>query len=158
MRKLIIGLVVVVVIIIGATILFEDEYSESVEDYNVTSRIRSEENEELVRVYQAENDSVVYIVETTGYNPGLVLLVQIEESKVKSLEILSHNETYDYGGYADNEWFLNRFIGKVVDKFELVKIRSESKNQVVAVTGATFTSQAIVDVINLCLETYGGLQ
>ncbi|MFP4457749.1 MAG: FMN-binding protein [Clostridia bacterium] len=157
MKKLIIG-IAVIAIVLSATILFRDEYSDYVDDYNVNSRLRREENQDIVRVYQTKNDSFVYIVETEGYNPELILLVEVEQSEVKSLEIISHNETDDYGGYADNEWFLSRFLDKTVDKFELVKMKSDSKEQIVAVTGATFTSKAIVEAVNLCLENYGGLK
>jgi electron transport complex protein RnfG len=157
MKKILIS-VVALLIVVALFITFQDEYKTYVDDYNITSRLRDYEQGEILRVYSEKDGSNIFIVEKEGYNPGLLLLVQIKDSKVEVLKILQHNETHDYGGYADNEWFLSRFIGPIVDKFELVKIRSEADNEIVAVTGATFTSQAIVDAVNKCLEINGGLK
>jgi|SRR6056297_1677018 len=157
MKRIVLG-AVIVIIVTTFFVISQDDYKEYVNDYNIVSRLRDYESDEVLRVYKEEDGSNIFILEKEGYNPGILLLIQLKESKVEKLKILKHNETPDYGGYADNEWFLSRFIGPVVDKFKLVKIRSEADNEIVAVTGATYTSQAVVDAVNKCLEINGGLK
>lgn len=155
MKKYILAIILVTVIF--AFVFFtKDEYQVYLEEYNNAKRLRNHENEDIQRVYQTRDGSIVYIIETDGYNPGLVILVEIKDSEVLLVDILEHNETEDYGGYAKNKWFLDRFKGPFSKGFELVKMKRESSNQIVAVTGATYTSKAIVDAVNLCLENYGG--
>lgn len=40
-------------------------------------------------------------------------------------------------------------------KLELVKRAAGKAEDIVAITGATYTSQAVVDAVNLCLKNYG---
>ncbi len=147
--------VLLIVALGGALYLInQDEYLAFV-DMNVT-RMRKHEGDEFVRVYATKENSRIYIIDAQGYNPGLMLKVEIDDEDIKALEIISHNETDKYGGYAEQEWFRNRFLGEYPDKFELVKIRKEAPGEIVALTGATITTRAIIDAVNLCIENYGG--
>ena len=49
---------------------------------------------------------------------------------------------------------LGRFVGKAQVSLRLVKMAAQSKEEIVAITGATYTSKAIVDAVNMCLANY----
>ena len=149
-------LAVFLIVALGGALylISQDEYLGFV-SMNVT-RMRNHEGDDFVRVYATKEDSRIYIIEAHGYNPGLMLMIEIDDEDIKALEILSHNETDKYGGYAEQEWFRSRFLGKYPDKFKLVKIRKEAPDEIVALTGATITTRAIIDAVNLCIENYGG--
>ena len=55
----------------------------------------------------------------------------------------------------NKDWFERRFVGKKVGKkLELVKMAAQKPKEVVAVTGATVSSQAVVKGVNRALHNY----
>lgn len=73
--------------------------------------------------------------------------------------MISHQETEDYGGYLTREWFLDRFIGKSSTyQLKMVKIIDNKPDEIVAITGASKTSKAVVDGVNLALENFNKIK
>jgi electron transport complex protein RnfG len=88
---------------------------------------------------------------TEAYNGGMMLLLDydIESEKLLSLEVLKHQETYNYGGYATEEWFTQRFAEKSVARdLKVVKLAAREPQDIAVITGATITTAAIVDGVN----------
>ncbi|NLN52759.1 MAG: FMN-binding protein [Firmicutes bacterium] len=99
---------------------------------------------------------MLLVVETQGYNGPIKLRVQLDVNKEKlsRLTILSHEESATYGAYAAEEWFLQRFSGKDASRdLSLVKVAAANAQEIVAVTGATITSQAVLDGVNQAFLT-----
>lgn len=69
---------------------------------------------------------------------------------IKSLQIIAQEETPGLGGRIVEEQFLNSFSGKIVDpKLVLTKLKAGGATEKVeAITGATITTEALVDTIN----------
>jgi uncharacterized protein YaiL (DUF2058 family) len=66
-----------------------------------------------------------------------------DDGAIKEIKVLEHNETSSYlGGLAD---FLKQFIGKKMN-------RNFSRENIDVITGATITSQAIIDIVNKTAE------
>ncbi|MGF7058492.1 FMN-binding protein [Brassicibacter mesophilus] len=130
--------------------------------YENVSRLKQYENRDIIRVYKAlntinENEEIVQIVRVKGYKGTIKLITSIDMDldEVTDIQILSHNETEAYGGYITEEWFLDRFNNKNADRqLKTVKIIAERPNEIVAVTGATISSEAVVNGVNLSLANY----
>lgn len=110
-------------------------------------------------ILHKENQPKLYAEEVSrqGFE-GLIealLLINIDENKIEQVNIISHKETLEYGGYVDKPWFLNRFKDKSLDKhLKLVKMMEQSEEEIVAITGATITSQALIDGINQGMDHF----
>jgi electron transport complex protein RnfG len=53
--------------------------------------------------------------------------------------------------------FYEQYVGKAVDQFELVKGDTSADNEISALSGASFTSNAVTNAVNAALYAVGGL-
>ncbi|WZL72380.1 FMN-binding protein [Clostridiaceae bacterium 35-E11] len=124
------------------------------------NRLSEYENEVIEGIYLVANkdqQEVVQIVNQKGFVEEIKLLISINDAtnSIKEIEILKHNESHDYGALLTEAWFLNRFKNKQVDKMlEIVKMTATKDDEIVAITGATKTSQAVVDGVNRAMKNY----
>ncbi len=80
-----------------------------------------------------------------GFADKIELMVGINaDHEVTGVEILSHSETPGLGAKATTDAFKNQFKGKDVE-LSVVKVPTENKNEISAITGATITSRAVAD-------------
>ena len=94
----------------------------------------------------------VYVVNTTtlgksieGYGGPTPLKIYINKNKVEKIEYLKSQETPKY--YAKvKKAFADKWVG--------LKVKDASKQKVDAVTGATFTSDAVIKNVQLGLDYY----
>ena len=94
----------------------------------------------------------VYVVTTTklgkdveGYNGPTPLKIYINKNKVEKIEFLKSQETPKY--YAKVKKALQ-------DAWNGLKVKDAQTKQVDAVTGATFSSEAVIKNVQLGLEYY----
>lgn len=94
----------------------------------------------------------VYIVNTTslgkdieGYNGPTPLKVFVKKNKVERIEFLKSQESPKY--YA-------RVKKELQEKWNGLKVKDAKALQVDAVTGATFSSEAVIKNIQLALDYY----
>lgn len=158
-RYLIILLIFAVCLSSALFIINSDGYKSQLKQigYHNLQRLKSVENDDVIRVYRA-NSEILQIVASEGYNGDIIILVSIKEDKITMVDILDHDETEDYGGYIVEEWFLNRLCLPIDNELNTVKMKKVKSNDVVAVTGATISSNAVVDGVNKCIKNYGGLR
>ena len=64
--------------------------------------------------------------------------------------ILKHNETPGLGDKATKPAFREQFAGKTLE--ELVVVKTPSKNNIQALTGATITSRAVTNSFKAALQ------
>jgi len=87
-----------------------------------------------------------------GYQGEIILMVGVDNNLTRStgMTVLENVETPGLGGKITGKSFQDQFKGLlVVPEIELVKGKKpERDNQVQAITGATISSQAIVEIIN----------
>lgn len=122
--------------------------------YENLYRNKEYETDKIVRVYSAEDGQIVQIIKTQGFHDGMEIAVIIGEEEITKVLILKHDETQKYGGYVTQLWFLQRFNLPINKKLELVKLTKEKENEVIAITGATLTSEAVVQSVNECINNY----
>lgn len=116
-------------------------------------RVKSYEYGMITRVYVSDQ-KMIQVVETDGYNENLIFLVAIEKGQIVDFKVISHQETDDYGDYITEDWFEDRMKVDCSQPLEVVKLAKEKPNQIVAITGATITTDAIVKGMNNCIDNY----
>lgn len=113
-------------------------------------------NEQVLIRYPLEEGKERFLAAGAGYEDWILLDVVIDQKQVIDVEVVYSKESDGYGSYVEDEWFLKRTLLELNPALELVKYRKEASNEVVAITGATMTSQGVVDAINTCIEIKGG--
>ena len=70
--------------------------------------------------------------------------------KFAGYAVLSSNETPGFGDKIKRSYYRNQFKGAPVEELGLVKTGDDKKvdSEIVAISGATVSSQAVVDIIN----------
>lgn len=94
-------------------------------------------------------------VSSKGYGGSMVMVVGLSlDGTVKGIRVLSHSETPGLGSKAAEAAFASQFEGKRVEVFKLVKSSPSSEGEVQAVSGATISSRAVLEGVNLALEVF----
>ena len=129
---------------------FHSTLSEYDKEYK--HRIMEYEKENILRCYSLDDDEIGFVVYSQGYENVILLFAVLDNIDIKQVKILYHNESEDYGEYVDEDWFLSRLMIPYSGQLETVTVSREKDNQIVAITGATITSEAVVDAINKCIN------
>ena len=94
----------------------------------------------------------MYVVNTTklgkdvqGYVAITPVKVYIKKNKVEKVEFLKNQETPKY---------MARVKKALINKWDGLKVKDAAKQKVDGVTGATFSSDAIIKNVQLALEYY----
>ena len=109
------------------------------------------------RILQAENGDWAVLTRPIGYNGpiSLALVIDHETSATSGLVIVAHNETRHYVRGLEEDWFTSRFAEKQAGKaLRVVRLEAHEPSDVVAITGATVTTQAVVNGVNAALSLY----
>lgn len=96
----------------------------------------------------------VFSTSAKGYGGDIDVMVGIDlKGTVKGISILSISETAGLGMNAKNESFLNQYIEKT-GKLSVIKNGTPKENEIQALTGATITSKAVTDAVNIAQSLY----
>ena len=110
---------------------------------------------DIVRVFQGA--PVGYVVELSpeGYSGKINVIVGISsaDKSVAGVRILKHTETPGLGSLAASEAFYRKFDNKPLIPLKVVK-NKQGDDEIDALTGATITTNAIVDAVNQAIEWY----
>ena len=94
----------------------------------------------------------VYVVNTTtigkdvkGYIGPTPLKIYIQKNKVQKIEALKNQETPKYFAKVKRQ---------LLDKWNGMKVKDAKKMKVDAVTGATYSSKAVIENVKLGLDYY----
>ncbi|MFA6618997.1 MAG: RnfABCDGE type electron transport complex subunit G [Candidatus Neomarinimicrobiota bacterium] len=129
-----------------------DVLPESVKVEVIKVKIDDEEREVYKAIKKNEVVAYAFQVSGSGFQSDLVLMVGVSPdfSELNSLKILSQMETPGLGTRIEEEWFIEQFKGlKLKPSVTYIKNAKPSKdNEIQAITGATISSAAIVDILN----------
>jgi Na+-transporting NADH:ubiquinone oxidoreductase subunit NqrC len=95
-----------------------------------------------------------------GFNKAadisLFICVGPDLETIKGIDVLDHTETPGLGGRITEEGFKGQFVGKKLKpKLSLVRGRETvGPNEVHAITGASYTSKGIENIINEAMDTF----
>jgi electron transport complex protein RnfG len=112
---------------------------------------------ESVQVYKAVSESgqvVGWSFEAVG--PGfadkikLVVAVDASFDQIEGYDVLSSNETPGFGDRIKNSYFRDQFKGAPAGELKLVTVGDPKKidSEIVAISGATISSEAVVDIVS----------
>ena len=100
----------------------------------------------------ADGNVIGYLINATsndGYNGTVQISIGItNEGTVTGIGFLTLAETPGLGMKADEPEFKGQFTGKTADIFEVTKTAPSADNQIQAISGATFTSNAVTGAAN----------
>jgi len=104
---------------------------------------------------------VAYISSTAGkgYSSYIAMLVSMDtDLKIKDVKILHHGETPGLGDQVEDRiLFLDQFKGKALS--QLVLLKTETKENIQAISGATISSRAVTngvkDAVQTLVDKYG---
>ena len=121
-----------------------------------------EKDKELFMYYDDELQGIGFIATRLGYgfnkaaDISLFICVGPDLETVKGIEVLDHAETPGLGGRMTEEKFKKQFVGKKLKpKLSIVRGRKTiGSNEVHAITGASYTSKGIENIINEAMEAF----
>ena len=123
----------------------------------------SKKGKELFMYYKDKKlEGIGFISTKLGYgfnkaaDISLFICVSPDLETVKGIEVLDHTETPGLGGRMTEEEFKRQFVGKKLKpRLSLVRGRETvGQSEVHAITGASYTSKGIENIINEAMETF----
>jgi len=108
-------------------------------------------------VYEAKDDKqaavgFAFVGTGSGFADKIKLVIAVDKdcSKLLGFEVLFSNETPGFGSRITENWFGQQFVGAPAGVLELIKSGDTEKidDQIVALTGATVSSTAVVNIFN----------
>ena len=118
------------------------------------SDVKTADNATYVEALDESGNIVGYVFTTSskGYGGEIKVMTGISaDGDVTGVEILSIEETAGLGMNAKKDDFKNQYVGNN-GAFTVVKSNA-GDNEIQALTGATITSQAVTDAVNVAVET-----
>jgi electron transport complex protein RnfG len=123
----------------------------------IESSTRQTQEIKLYKDVSAAGQNVGWAFGTSGYGFAdkieLVVAVDSDFQKIAGYEVLSSNETPGFGDQVKLPWYRDQFAGIPAETLQLERGGDPDKkdNQIVAITGATISSRAVVNIINSTL-------
>ena len=107
----------------------------------------------------AYNDEGLYafILEPVAYNGPVTLALVIDEAinETVGLRVVRHDETYEFVRDMESKWFMDRFAQKPAAQYlRLVRLNTRADDEVVAITGATVTTEGVINGVNAAFGVY----
>jgi len=101
-----------------------------------------------------------FIAEGSGFADKIELVIAVNASfeELAGFDVLASNETPGFGDQIKLDYYRNQFRNAPAMKLELSKTGDDKKidSEIVAITGATVSSQAVVDILNNYIEQVKG--
>ena len=124
---------------------------------------KDETGKELFMYFKDERlQGIGFITTKLGYgfnkaaDISLFICVGPDLQTIKGIEVLDHTETPGLGGRMTEDEFKGQFVGKKLKpRLSLVRGRETvGPNEVHAITGASYTSKGIENIINEAMRTF----
>lgn len=115
-------------------------------------------NTEITAVVEARNEKeevigyAFSVLSHDGYGGDIDVCIGISLDKtITGVEIISLNETTGMGMRATEPAFIEQYKDKKVDAFVVTKTGKSAENEIDAISGATVTSNAVTNAVNMAL-------
>lgn len=114
-------------------------------------------DEVVYKLFDEQDNSVGYafLAQGQGYQGKIKILAVVDSSleKLEGIEVVESVETPGLGARITEALFREQFKKlTVIPKIEYVKEEVEKDNQIMAITGATVTSGAVINILNKRIE------
>ncbi len=122
---------------------------------NSSSDLGNVQIEDAVEALDASGNQVGYVIKSTskdGYGGAITLAVGISaDGMLTGIDFLTINETAGLGMKATEDTFKNQFKDKNVEILKVTKNGASAEDEIDALSGATFTSNATTNAVNAAL-------
>ncbi len=117
---------------------------------------------EKVKIYKAVSDTDECVgwsfkAVGEGFSGKIELVVAVDKDfeKIAGFEVLTSSETPGFGDQIKLSYFRSQFAGAPADELTVVKTGDPSKidADIVAITGASVSSEAVVNILNSFLSS-----
>ncbi len=110
---------------------------------------------QVIKALSADEQTVVgwsFNAAGSGFADKIELVVAVDPNfqTIAGFDVLSSNETPGFGDQIKYDYFRNQFKGAPAAALKLVSLGepTEIDSQIVAITGATVSSQAVVEIVS----------
>lgn len=94
----------------------------------------------------------IYKIANNGYGGPVVCLIAVDQNKqLRGVDVLEMSETPNLGDKAKDKRWLAQYLGKS-GALKVVKTKVASDDEIVAITGATITSNCVTKSVNMALN------
>lgn len=176
--------VVILGVVASAILLGSDTYTKEIikdnQDYSLKASILNAfgigQMDDVVATYDQNisektiGDSLFYFSEDGGVGfevsgKGLwgpiegFLVLEPDLKTIRGIQILYNEETPGLGGVVAEQWYLDKYKGKIFDPTVLIKKEADpsATNEIDSITGATLTSTFFQKLLNENYEARKGL-
>jgi electron transport complex protein RnfG len=114
----------------------------------------------IVDIFEAKRDNEIVgyafkLATKEGYGGTIELIVGINtDSTVSGIDIIKHSETPGLGAKSDKNSFKDQFKGKPTKPLTVVKDKADTDTEIDSISGATISSRAVTNAVNLAIEYY----
>ena len=124
------------------------------EQVEIQSLQRMNENIDIYKAMSDANECVGWSFEAIGSGFAdkikLVIAVDKDFEKIAGFDVLSSNETPGFGDQIKHDFFRDQFEDAPVGELKLVTVgdSEEPDSEIVAISGATISSEAVVEIVS----------
>ncbi|MHC4439080.1 MAG: FMN-binding protein [Planctomycetota bacterium] len=124
------------------------------EQIEIQSLQRKKENIQIYKAVSDSNECVGWSFEAigSGFADKIKLVVAVDKDfeKIAGFDVLSSNETPGFGDQIKYDYFRNQFKGAPAGELKLVTVGEpeEIDSQIVAISGATISSEAVIEIVS----------
>lgn len=111
---------------------------------------------EIEKVFQNKQKYVIYAIGHGGYKGDIELVVLIDNDIITNIKGYNIQETDDVGTKAFADAFLSQFMNRNITELDRFKggNRPSDRIDILYVTGATYSSKAVLNAINTVIAWY----
>ncbi|WP_276662743.1 FMN-binding protein [Syntrophomonas wolfei] len=134
-----------------------DKQVETIEIQDETARKFPAIDKMFKVVADEEQENYVFLVSPIGYRAPINIMVAIdgEKDEIAGIKVLQQDETPGWGEWLAETWFTDRFKGKGVDIYlERAVLEAKAPNEIIQITSATVTTQAVLNGVNAAMGAY----
>ena len=135
--------------------------AETFEDFEVKTTVSADGNVKINEVKLAKNadgDNVGYVLLITtnqGYGGDVTLSMGVlADGSIAGVKVISMSETPGLGAKCTDEGWISQFKG-ISGEVAYTKDGKVKDNEIDAISGATYTTEAVVGAVNFGLEVMG---
>lgn len=131
-----------------------NDFKIAIEGLQIPGRRGKVAKTDIYKAVEADGSNLGYafVVVGPGFADKIKLVVAVDDKceKFFGFKVLSSNETPGFGDKIKEDYFGEQFRNAPAGKIELVKTGDAKKidSEIVAITGATVSSEAVVKIIN----------
>lgn len=111
----------------------------------------------IFEIKKGDKSDYAFTVIPVGFRGHIntVVIIDGEQNEIKDIKIIEHEETLIYAESLTENWFLDRFKDKSVKQYlKRVVLETDKPNEIVQITAATVSTQAVINGVNSAIGAY----